>query len=82
MPPRPDEEPDFADALDALIEQYAVLWETPLAEIQTALSAQLELISAEVGSVTGFAPADQVPSETPDEPDPPPSTTPTELPPE
>ena len=77
----PEDEPDFATALESLIEVYVYQWEISTGEIAESLQRQLDLVSAMVGTEMGFAPVDQIPSETPDPPDRPPPTTPLELPP-
>ena len=53
--------PEFADALDALIDLYTYQYETSNQEILTALQEAINIIEGEVGSESGAPPPDQVP---------------------
>lgn len=53
--------PEFADALDSLIDLYTYQYETSQAEILTALQEAINVIEGEVGSESGAPPPDQVP---------------------
>ena len=69
MPVLPDDEPDFAQALEALIQLYQYQWEVGTDEIVSALQRQIDLLAASVGTLAGFAPLHLLPTATPDPPE-------------